>query len=115
MFGRMAADKDPRATVIKFMQLALRSDSEPEAVSALKRARKLVAKHELFDVLTEPASGRIDMAAAANAVDKMKDAAQTIKSVASDPDVLKGVGALTDLFRAGSEVATKLRGRGGRK
>ena len=73
--------------------LALRSESDKEAVSAFKKARKLVQEHQLHDLLQEqpvPAAARVGEAAA-RAAGAASGAADKVKKTASDPDVINAV------------------------
>ena len=74
----------------KLLALALRSESDKEAVSAFKKARKLAQEHQLHDLLQEqpvPAAARVGEAAARAA----SGAADKVKKTASDPDVINAV------------------------
>ena len=77
----------------KLLALALRSESDKEAVSAFKKERKLVQEHQLHDLLQEqpvPAAARVGEAAA-RAAGAASGAADKVKKTASDPDVINAV------------------------
>ncbi len=113
--------EEARAKVVAFLQRGLHpSTGDGESASCFKHARKLVAKHELFNLFAPPKAPLTDIASAVAAAERIRDVvvggAATVQAVASDKDVQtlvqggKAIGSLLgDLFTAGSRVASKVR------
>jgi hypothetical protein len=100
----------------KLLALALRSESDKEAVSAFRRARKIAQDNELHDLLAEsPAPVAAKVAeSAARAAGAAQTAADRVKATAADPavrEVVKEVGtaarAVADMLGAFGKVARR--------
>lgn len=105
--------KANHSTALKLVAMALRSPEEPEALAHFRKARKLIAKHG-FDLIAEASAARgmdTSVAAAMTAAAKVREAARTVQDVARDPDVMAFVGSLGTLFKAGSGLVGKVKGR----
>ena len=91
----------------KLLALALRSESDKEAVSAFKKARKLAQEHQLHDLLQEqpvPAAARVGEAAARAAGER----SLALKTAAARSLPMRTASVLAMPMRARAKVRSRV-------